>query len=107
MERTLLVLKYIRRNRSLAIGLGILVFLILFTTIGSFITDDDAAYPLAGPASVPPTLRYCPPAANSRARKRTNPRPPASRPVPSRRPIHSARTGKAVTCSAWPCKGRG
>ncbi len=62
MERTVLVLKYIRRNRSLAIGLGLLVFIILFTTIGSFITDDDAAYPLAAPASVAPTLRYCPPA---------------------------------------------
>ena len=62
MERIYLVLKYIRRNRSLAGGLSILVFLVLFTTIGAFLTTDDAPYPLAGPASVAPTLHYCPPA---------------------------------------------
>ena len=65
MERTLLVLKYIRRNRALTAGLGILVFLALFTIIGSFMITPDGPYPLAGPASVPPTLHYCPPATNA------------------------------------------
>lgn len=61
MERTILTLRYIRRNIPLAIGLGILLFLILFSTIGSLFIDPNDAYPLAAPASVAPTLAYCPP----------------------------------------------
>lgn len=61
MQRIILALRYIRRNVSLAIGLGILLFLILFAVIGSFIIDTKVdPYPLAGPASVAPTLNYCP-----------------------------------------------
>lgn len=61
MERLQSSLRYLRRNTSLAIGLGILVFLVLFTVIGYMIIDPDVdPYPLAGPASSPPTLSYCP-----------------------------------------------
>lgn len=60
MTRTMMILRYIRRNRALGIGLGILLFLILFSVIGGLTVDEAGAYPLAGPASVAPTLRYCP-----------------------------------------------
>ena len=61
MSRLISALRYIRRNRSLAIGLAILLFLILFTLIGYFFIDPVVdPYPLAAPASVPPTLAYCP-----------------------------------------------
>jgi len=61
MQRIVNILRYMRRNITLAIGLGILIFMILFTSIGSFFIDPEVdPYPLAGPASVPPTLRYCP-----------------------------------------------
>ena len=61
MERLQLSLRYLRRNTSLAIGLGILVFLILFTLVGYMVIDPKVdPYPLAGPASSPPTLNYCP-----------------------------------------------
>lgn len=54
-------LRYLRRNKALAAGLGILTVLILFTAIGSFFIDPKVdPYPLAAPASVPPTLHYCP-----------------------------------------------
>ena len=53
--------QYIRRNIPLGIGLGILLFLILFTAIGFTSIDPKVdPYPLAAPASLPPTLRYCP-----------------------------------------------
>jgi peptide/nickel transport system permease protein len=61
MERIGLFLRYIRRNITLGIGLGILLFLILFTLIGSFFIDPEVdPYPLAAPASVAPTLSWCP-----------------------------------------------
>ena len=54
-------LRYLRRNRTLAAGLGILLLIILFTVIGYLRIDPKLdPYPLAGPASVPPTLNYCP-----------------------------------------------
>jgi peptide/nickel transport system permease protein len=51
-------LRYIRRNPNLGIGLGILLLLILFSIFGSFYTDKDGAYPLAAPASQPPSWAY-------------------------------------------------
>jgi peptide/nickel transport system permease protein len=60
MSRGQMILRYIRRNTPLAIGLGILLFFILFTSIGSFFIDAQSAYPLGAPSSVPPTLSYCP-----------------------------------------------
>jgi peptide/nickel transport system permease protein len=61
MSRFTLFWRYLRRNKTLAIGLGILVFLVLFTLVGYLIIDARVdPYPLAGPASVAPTLSYCP-----------------------------------------------
>jgi peptide/nickel transport system permease protein len=63
MSRFTLALRYIRRNPTLGIGLGILVFLLAFTGVGLLFIDPVVdPYPLAAPASVPPTLSYCPPA---------------------------------------------
>lgn len=60
MERIGLFMRYIRRNVTLGIGLGILLFLIFFTLIGSFFIDPKVdPYPLAAPGSVPPTLSWC------------------------------------------------
>lgn len=54
-------LRYLRRNKALAAGLTIFIFLAFFTAIGSlFIDPRYDPYPLAGPAAVPPTLHYCP-----------------------------------------------
>lgn len=58
MSRLALTLRYIRRNPNLGIGLGILLILILFSVIGRFYTDPQGAYPLAAPASRPPSLEY-------------------------------------------------
>lgn len=59
------VWRYIRRNVSLGIGLAILVLLLAFSTIGYFMIDPKVdPYPLAAPASVAPTLRYCPSTVN-------------------------------------------
>ena len=53
------LLRYIRRNPSLGIGLGLLLTLILFSTVGSQLIDRrKAPYPLAGPPSKPPSLQY-------------------------------------------------
>lgn len=61
MERLKLFFRYLRRNTSLAIGLGIMIFLVIFTITGYMIIDPVIdPYPLAGPASSPPTLNYCP-----------------------------------------------
>lgn len=61
MNAFTLFVRYLRRNKTLAIGLGIMVFLIVFTLVGYMVIDPDVdPYPLAGPASVAPTLSYCP-----------------------------------------------
>jgi peptide/nickel transport system permease protein len=61
MSRFYATWRYIRRNKTLGIGLGILVFLIVFTLVGFLFIDPKVdPYPLAAPASVPPTLAYCP-----------------------------------------------
>jgi peptide/nickel transport system permease protein len=53
--------RYIRRNKTLGIGLGIMLFLVIFTLIGYFRIDPKVdPYPLAAPASLAPTLHYCP-----------------------------------------------
>ncbi len=58
MSRTQLTLRYIWRNKPLAIGLFILVFLVLFTVTGRFLIDPKVdPYPLAGPSSKPPMTR--------------------------------------------------
>lgn len=61
MSQTAAIWRYIRRNVTLGIGLVILIVLLAFTAIGYFMIDPKVdPYPLAAPASVPPTLRYCP-----------------------------------------------
>jgi peptide/nickel transport system permease protein len=53
------LLRYIRRNPSLGIGLGLLLFLTLFSTVGTlFVERRKDPYPLAGPPSKPPSLQY-------------------------------------------------
>lgn len=61
MSRLQMTLRYIRRNITLGIGLAILLILIVFTIVGFTMIDPAVdPYPLAAPASVPPTLRWCP-----------------------------------------------
>lgn len=62
MTRFILMWRYLRRNVTLAIGLGILIFLFVFSIIGRMYIDPKIdPYPLAAPASVPPTLAWCSP----------------------------------------------
>ena len=57
-QRTL-VLRYLRRNKSLTIGLVILIFLLVFSIGGSFFIDTATlAYPLAVPPLQPPSPEY-------------------------------------------------
>jgi peptide/nickel transport system permease protein len=53
-----IALRYLRRNRQLSIGLGILLFFILFSLVGSFYVDEKAAYPLGAPASKAPSWEF-------------------------------------------------
>jgi peptide/nickel transport system permease protein len=56
--RLRLALRYVRRNKSLAIGLAILLFLILFTAIGFMVIDPKHAYPLSAATKKPPSWKY-------------------------------------------------
>ncbi len=57
-QRTL-VLRYMRRNKSLVVGLAILIFLILFGVVGSLVMDTGTlAYPLAVVPLQPPSAQY-------------------------------------------------
>jgi peptide/nickel transport system permease protein len=49
---------YVKRNPALGAGLGILLFLILFTTLGRLIVDPEHAYPLSVAANQPPNAQY-------------------------------------------------
>jgi len=53
-----LVLRYLRRNKSLAIGLLIIIGLTLFTVIGLVTVDHRNAYPLRVASHKPPSLEY-------------------------------------------------
>jgi peptide/nickel transport system permease protein len=53
-----LVWRYLRRNKSLLIGLLILLGLVLFTTIGLLVIDPANAYPLSVKSKQPPSLEY-------------------------------------------------
>jgi peptide/nickel transport system permease protein len=57
-SRLTLTLRYIRRNKGLAIGIFILVGLALFTIIGLIVIDPKDAYPLRASLKQPPSLRY-------------------------------------------------
>jgi len=52
-------MRYVRRNPSLGVGLVMLAILVGFSTIGPlFIDRKKAPYPLAAPASKPPSAKY-------------------------------------------------
>lgn len=53
-----LFLRYLRRNKGLAIGALILLGLTLFTVIGLFVVNPKHAYPLAAAFKQPPSLKY-------------------------------------------------
>lgn len=53
-----LFFRYLRRNKGLAAGVFILVFLILFTVIGFVAVDLKHAYPLTVATKKPPSLQY-------------------------------------------------
>jgi peptide/nickel transport system permease protein len=51
-------LAYIKRNPALGAGLGILLFLLLFTTVGRLFVNTEHAYPLTVMANQPPNAQY-------------------------------------------------
>jgi peptide/nickel transport system permease protein len=53
-----LLLRYLNRNRGLAVGLFILLTLVLFTVIGMLTINPKHAYPLAVATKQAPSLRY-------------------------------------------------
>ncbi|KKC32267.1 maltose ABC transporter permease [Devosia psychrophila] len=53
-----LFLRYMRRNKGLALGVLILLALTLFTVIGLVVVNPKHAYPLSAPLKLPPSLRY-------------------------------------------------
>jgi peptide/nickel transport system permease protein len=53
-----LILRYLRRNVSLAIGLFMLFLLVAFTVTGLLTIDPKDAYPLAARSRQPPSLEY-------------------------------------------------
>jgi peptide/nickel transport system permease protein len=57
-SRIALVLRYLRRNPSLAIGLFILLLLVAFTVVGLLTINPKEAYPLSVRTRQPPSLRY-------------------------------------------------
>jgi peptide/nickel transport system permease protein len=57
-SRLALVLRYLRRNPSLAIGLFILFLLVAFTVVGLLTINPKEAYPLSVRTRQPPSLRY-------------------------------------------------
>jgi len=56
--RITLFFRYLRRNKSLSIGLFILLLLVAFTVIGRLVINPEDAYPLAAPTRRPPSLKY-------------------------------------------------
>lgn len=57
-SRLILVLRYLRRNIGLAIGLFILLLLVIFTLYGLATADLSHAYPLSVKSKQPPSLEY-------------------------------------------------
>ncbi len=53
-----MAMRYIRRNKSLAIGLAILLFLIAFTLIGFLTINPRHAYPLSAATRQAPSWKY-------------------------------------------------
>lgn len=57
-SRTKLFFRYLRRNKSLAIGLLIILALTVFTIHGLLTVDEAAAFPLAAKPKQPPSWEY-------------------------------------------------
>ena len=57
-KRSTLILRYLRRNKSLTTGLLIVLFLALFTVIGLLTVDTKKAYPLAVRTKQPPSAQF-------------------------------------------------
>lgn len=57
-SRIVLILRYLRRNVSLSIGLALLILLAAFTIIGMLVIDPNDAYPLKVRPRQPPSLDY-------------------------------------------------
>ena len=57
-SRIVLILRYLRRNVSLSIGLTLLILLAAFTIIGMLVIDPSDAYPLKVRPRQPPSLDY-------------------------------------------------
>jgi peptide/nickel transport system permease protein len=57
-SRLTIVLRYLRRNPSLAIGLVILILLVAFTVIGLLTVDVKKAYPLSVRSKQPPSAQF-------------------------------------------------
>jgi peptide/nickel transport system permease protein len=56
--RVVLVLRYLRRNKGLALGVLILLGLIAFTVVGLLTINPKDAYPLSVAVKKPPSLKY-------------------------------------------------
>jgi peptide/nickel transport system permease protein len=56
--RVVLLMRYLRRNKGLAIGLAIMLVLVVFTVVGLLLIDPKHAYPLAAATKKPPSLKY-------------------------------------------------
>ncbi|MEO1019638.1 MAG: hypothetical protein AAFY56_18395, partial [Pseudomonadota bacterium] len=54
----IMTLRYLRRNRSLTIGLVLMLLLIAFTVIGMMLIDPNDAYPLRVRPRQPPSWQY-------------------------------------------------
>jgi peptide/nickel transport system permease protein len=52
------VLGYLRRNPSLAVGIGLLAILLMFIAVGMLLIDPEDARPLSVPALHPPSWQY-------------------------------------------------
>ena len=57
-SRITLILRYLRRNKSLLIGLLVLLALVAFTVIGLLVVNTKQAYPLSVRTRQPPSLQY-------------------------------------------------
>jgi peptide/nickel transport system permease protein len=56
--RLALFFRYLRRNKSLSIGLFVLFLLVAFTVIGLLVVNPEDAYPLSAPTRKPPSWSY-------------------------------------------------
>ena len=53
-----LVLRYLRRNKVLGVGVVVITALVAFTLIGFLVVDPQNAYPLSAPTKKPPSLQH-------------------------------------------------